>query len=160
MPSCIQTPPLIFQRSLHHIFTPAPSAKSSNGTGEIMLRNLQRYLQLRWNQGSVKGILLFALGSMLSAAPAFAQGNSGSIEGVVKDPSGGAVANATVHIAYGVSGYERTATTGSDGSFRFTNVPFNSYHTVVSAPGFDTYSQDIDVRSGVPVDVQIALKVG
>ncbi len=125
-----------------------------------MLRNLQRYLQLRWNQGSVKGILLFALGSMLSAAPVFAQGNSGSIEGVVKDPSGGAVANATVHIAYGVSGYERTATTGSDGSFRFTNVPFNSYHTVVSAPGFDTYSQDIDVRSGVPVDVQIALKVG
>ena len=125
-----------------------------------MLRNLQRYLQSRWNQGSVKGILLFALGSMLSAAPVFAQGNSGSIEGVVKDPSGGAVANATVHIAYGVSGYERTATTGSDGSFRFTNVPFNSYHTVVSAPGFDTYSQDIDVRSGVPVDVQIALKVG
>ena len=125
-----------------------------------MLRNLQRYLQSRWNQGSVKGILLFALGSMLSAAPVFAQGNSGSIEGVVKDPSGGAVANATVHIAYGVSGYERTATTGSDGSFRFTNVPFNSYHTVVSAPGFDTYSQDIDVRSSVPVDVQIALKVG
>ena len=126
-----------------------------------MLRNLQRYLQLRWNQGSAKGILLFALGSMLSAAPVFAQlGNSGSIEGVVKDPSGGVVANATVHIAYGVSGYERTATTGNDGSFRFTNVPFNTYHTVVSEPGFDTYSQDIDVRSSVPVGVQIALKVG
>jgi Carboxypeptidase regulatory-like domain len=87
-------------------------------------------------------------------------GNSGSIEGVVKDSSGGVVPNATVEIAYSVSGYSRTAATGSDGSFRFTNVPFNTYHLVVTATGFASFVQDVDVRSTVPTVVQIGLKVG
>ncbi len=107
----------------------------------------------------------FALLALLSlcfgAIPARGQlGNSGSIEGVVKDASGGVVANATVEISYSVSGYRRTATTGSDGSFRFTNVPFNTYHMVVTASGFDAFVQDVDVRSTVPTPVQIGLKVG
>ncbi|MDP9339808.1 MAG: TonB-dependent receptor [Acidobacteriota bacterium] len=94
------------------------------------------------------------------AAPGRAQlGNSGSIEGVVKDPSDAVVANATVEIAYSVSGYSRTAITGSDGAFRFTNVPFNTYHVVVTAPGFEAYTQDVDVRSSVPTAIQISLKV-
>jgi len=126
-----------------------------------MLRNLQRYLQLRWNQGSAKGILLFALGSMLSAAPVFAQlGNSGSIEGAVKDPSGSSVAGAKVEIANPISGFRRETVTGTDGNFRFTNVPFNPYHLVVTAPGFSSYTQDVDLRSTVPTSLQIVLKLG
>src|SRR5437762_11109121 len=87
-------------------------------------------------------------------------GNSGSIEGVVTDPSGGVVAGATVEISYAVSGFHREATTGSDGSFKFTNVPFNSYHLAVTAGGFENYAQDVDVRSAVPATVQISLKIG
>ena len=37
-------------------------------------------------------------------------------------------------------------------SFRFTNVPFNPYHLAVTAKGFAGYTQDVDVRSSVPVD--------
>jgi hypothetical protein len=59
-----------------------------------------------------------------------------------------------------VSGYQRETTTGSDGSFRFTNVPFNSYHLVVTTSGFASYTQDVDVRSSVPTSIQIGLKVG
>jgi len=87
-------------------------------------------------------------------------GNSGSIEGVVKDPSGAVVAGATVQIANPVSGYTRIATTDANGSFHFTNVPFNPYHMTVSAEKFAAYSQDSEVRSGVPVHVEIALKIG
>jgi hypothetical protein len=87
-------------------------------------------------------------------------GNSGSIDGVVKDSSGGIVAGATVEISYAVSGYQRQATTGSDGTFRFTNVPFNTYHLVVTTPGFAPYTQDVDVRSTVPTSIQIGLKLG
>src|SRR5262249_54058732 len=47
-----------------------------------------------------------------------------------------------------------------DGAFRITNVPFNPYHIVVTAAGFDAHSVDADVRSGVPTVVQIALKIG
>jgi hypothetical protein len=106
---------------------------------------------------------VFVLGMMLflAACPANAQmGNSGSIDGVVKDPSGGVVAGATVEISYPVSGYQRETTTGSDGAFRFTNVPFNTYHLVVTTPGFASYTQDVDVRSTVPTSIQIGLKLG
>ncbi len=98
---------------------------------------------------------------LFCATPSRAQmGNSGSIDGVVKDPSGGVVAGATVEISYAVSGYRRETTTGADGAFRFTNVPLNTYHMVITAPGFGSYTQDVDVRSSVPVSVAISLKVG
>jgi hypothetical protein len=110
---------------------------------------------------SISAILVLGFVFSFLAGPIKAQvGNSGSIEGVVKDPSGGVVAGATVEISYAVSGFHRDTTTGSDGSFKFTNVPFNSYHFVVKAGGFDTYTQDVDVRSGVPVTLQIGLKIG
>ncbi len=105
----------------------------------------------------------FILGLVLlfAAGPANAQlGNAGSIEGVVKDSSGGVVAGAKVEISYAVSGYKRETATGSDGAFRFTNVPFNTYHLVVTTPGFASYTQDVDVRSSVPTSIQIGLKVG
>ena len=104
----------------------------------------------------------FVLGLVLFAAPGPARaqlGNSGSIEGVVKDPSGGVVAGATVEVSYPVSGFQRTATTDADGAFKFTNVPFNPYHLTVTAPGFAPITQDVDVRSAVPVTLQISLKI-
>jgi Carboxypeptidase regulatory-like domain len=88
------------------------------------------------------------------------QGNSGTIEGVVKDQSGASVPGAKVEIANPVSHYQRGTTTDTDGNFRFTNVPFNPYHLVVTASGFGSVSQDVDVRSSVPVNLPIALKVG
>jgi hypothetical protein len=111
----------------------------------------------------LRNCTVFVLGFvlLLAAGPAKAQlGNAGSIEGVVKDSSGGVVPGAKVEIAYAVSGYQRETTTGSDGSFRFTNVPFNSYHLVVTTSGFASYTQDVDVRSSVPTSIQIGLKVG
>jgi len=98
---------------------------------------------------------------ILFAAIAGAQlGNSGSIEGIVKDPSGGVVANATVEIANPVSGYSRTAVTGRDGAFRFTNVPFNPYHLSVTAQGFAGFTQDVEVRSTVVTKVDVLLRLG
>jgi hypothetical protein len=95
------------------------------------------------------------------AIPSRAQlGNSGSIEGVVKDASGGVVAGAKLEISNPVSGFRREVITGSDGSFRVTNVPFNPYHLAVSAEGFSSTTQDVDVRSTVPTTLQINLKVG
>ncbi len=115
-----------------------------------MFRNLRSY-----------ALFVLGLSFLFSAVPSRAQlGNSGSIEGVVKDPSGAVVANAAVAISYAVSGLRRDATTSGDGAFRFTNVPFNPYHLEVTAAGFASYSQDVDVRSSVPTTVQITLKLG
>ena len=107
------------------------------------------------------GFLVLSVCSLLFAVPARAQlGNSGSIEGVVKDQSGASVPGAKVEITNPVSSFHRETTTDSDGNFRFTNVPFNPYHLVITAAGFNSVSQDVDVRSTVPVNLPIALKVG
>jgi hypothetical protein len=116
--------------------------------------------QLNFRTVLILGIVLGFV-QLWAASPSNAQlGNSGSIEGVVKDVSGGVVAGATIEISYPVSGYQRQTTTGADGSFKFTNVPFNTYHLTAAAPGFAAYTQDVDVRSSVPTSIQIGLKLG
>jgi hypothetical protein len=107
-------------------------------------------------------ITLFVWMLSLSVAPrVFAQsGNAGSIEGVVKDQSGAAMANAKVEISNPVTGLQRSTATGVDGAFRFTNLPFNPYHMVVTADGFGGFTQDVDVRSTVPTVVPVSLKIG
>jgi hypothetical protein len=106
-------------------------------------------------------LLVFSFSFLFGAIPSRAQlGNSGSIEGVVTDVSGGVIAGAKVEVSNPVSGFSREITTGTDGSFRFTNVPFNPYHMAVTAVGFESHSQDVDVRSTVPTTLQISLKVG
>jgi hypothetical protein len=106
------------------------------------------------------GFLILSLSLLLLAPLSRGQGNSGTIEGVVKDQSGASVPGAKVEIANPVSHYQRGTTTDTDGNFRFTNVPFNPYHLVVTASGFGSVSQDVDLRSSVPVNLPIALKVG
>jgi hypothetical protein len=101
-------------------------------------------------------VLALAFGVSLRAQ----SGNFGSVQGVVSDPSGAAVAGASVEIQNPVSGYDRTATSGSDGHFAFSNVPLNPYHMTVTAAGFQSYVQDVDVRSAVPVSANVALKIG
>ena len=86
-------------------------------------------------------------------------GNATSITGVVLDPSGAVIVNALVEVRNPVSGFSRNAVTDVAGKFTIPNVPFNSYHLMITAKGFDAYARDVDVRSTVPVDLSIALKV-
>src|SRR5208283_1205300 len=105
--------------------------------------------------------LFFVFSFFAWVVPGRAQlGNAGSIEGIVKDPSGAAVVSAVVEINNVVSGVVRTTTTAADGTFRFTNVAFNPYHMTVTANGFAAYAQDVEVRSGVPTKADVNLKVG
>src|SRR5262245_32048708 len=112
---------------------------------------------------SLRGILLLLaalfIGIFVTCYNAAAQSASGTIQGVVKDPSGAVVAGAKVEISYPISGFHRETITGATGEFHFSNVPFNPYHLVVTAKGFSAYSQDVDVRSAVPVAVQVSLGI-
>jgi hypothetical protein len=102
-------------------------------------------------------VLYFALGL---GANAQSGGSSTLVSGAVVDPSGAVVPNATVEILNPVSAFDRTTATDSSGKFTISNVPFNPYHLTVTAQGFAAYSQDIDVRSVVPVTLKISLTVG
>jgi Carboxypeptidase regulatory-like domain len=105
-----------------------------------------------------------ALGALLLAFaiighPVFGQslGNAGTLEGSVVDPTGAAVAKATVTIHNAVTGYRQVTGTGSDGTFRFSNIPPNSYHVEVRAPGFAVFAQDVSVRNAVPIQLKASL---
>ncbi len=104
-------------------------------------------------------LAIIALFATVATAGAQSVGNSGSINGTVLDPTGAAVAGATVEIRNPVSGYDRSTITDNAGKFEFTNIPFNPYHLTASAQGFASYVQDVEPRSSVPVSVPIKLRV-
>src|SRR3989442_6895976 len=105
-------------------------------------------------------VCLLALISVLSSA-SFGQAlSAGTVAGVVLDPNNAAVPNASVTIANSVTGFKRTVSTNTDGTFRFDNVPPNNYQLSVSASGFEDASQSLSVRTSVPISLKIPLSVG
>jgi hypothetical protein len=86
-------------------------------------------------------------------------GTSTSITGTVVDPTGAVVANATVEVRNPVSGFVRSTLTDNAGKFTFANVPFNPYHLTVSGEGFAPYVHDVDVRSAVPINLTVNMKI-
>ena len=86
-------------------------------------------------------------------------GGAGTVQGTVKDPTGGVMVAVTVDISNPVSGFKRSATTDAAGRFVFRNLPPNGYHLAVGAQGFDSFERDVAVRSGVPIDVDVTLKL-
>ena len=107
----------------------------------------------------ILALCVLGLSTLIMARPVFGQslGNAGTIQGNVFDPSGAVVAGATVTIRNPVSGYTQSATTTSDGSFRFNNIPPNPYHLEVTASGFTAFAQDVNVRNAIPVQVKASL---
>ena len=106
-------------------------------------------------------LVLLALG--FCGGSSFAQsssGSSGTIRGLVLDPSGAAVSGAAVEIQNPVSHYSRSTATDARGNFVFDNVPFNNYHLTANASGFQVGMQDVNVRTVVPAEVKIGLKLG
>jgi Carboxypeptidase regulatory-like domain len=103
--------------------------------------------------------LLITFSMVLGPIVSAQSGNSTSITGTVLDPSGAVVVNAAVEVRNPVSGYSRSAVTDAAGKFTIPNVPFNPYHVTVTGQGFAAYAQDVDVKSSVPINLTINLKV-
>src|ERR1051326_7015420 len=104
---------------------------------------------------------IFSLAIILSlSCMAFGQSlTAGTVGGTVRDPNNAVVPNATVTIENAVTSYKETATTGTDGTFRFNNVPFNTYVLTTVATGFAAVKQTLNVRSSVPINVDVPLAI-
>ena len=99
---------------------------------------------------------IFALA--VSTCGAYPQSiNSGTINGSVKDPSGAVVSHASVQLRNPVTGYQQSTLTDNSGAFRLNNIPQNNYRLMVSAPGFAAATQEVDVRSSRPLNVDLSL---
>jgi hypothetical protein len=95
------------------------------------------------------------------AMPSSAQelGGAGTVQGTVKDTTGGAMVSASVSLSNPVSGFSRSSTTDEAGRFVFRNVPPNPYHVEITAQGFDAIERDVEIRSSVPIDLALTMNV-
>src|SRR5712675_1760794 len=97
----------------------------------------------------------------LLAVGTSAMGQATSVRGTVVDPSGKAVAGATVELANSASKTERTTTTGDQGEYQFLFVPPGTYKLAVTASGFRHYEQtDLQLLVNTPATANVQLKIG
>jgi hypothetical protein len=102
-----------------------------------------------------------ALVSFLAAAFAFAQIPTGTILGVVTDPSGGVVPGADITITSTQTGATRALQTGVDGAYRASALGVGTYRIEVSHGGFKK-AEVASVALAVSQEavVNVALEVG
>jgi hypothetical protein len=108
-----------------------------------------------WNAA----IAVLILGIVVLPARGQGLGGAGTVQGTVKDPTGGVMQAVEVKIVNRVSGFARTATTDAGGRYVFNNLPPNAYHVSVVAQGFQALERDVDVRSGVPITLDLTLSI-
>ena len=95
------------------------------------------------------------------ALSAFAQSDNSSISGIVKDPSGAAVANAKVAVINESNNFERLVTTNESGFYTATNIAPGYYTVKVEAAGFKTATTTrIKLEAALPLAVNMDLSVG
>src|SRR3954453_20809932 len=84
-----------------------------------------------------------------------ALGGAGTITGTITDPTGAVIAGSTVTLSNPATGFKVTAQSDASGDFRLREWPPQSYHVEVTSPGFASSSQDVTVRSAVPITLKI-----
>jgi len=109
-------------------------------------------------------VLLLSLLLILLALPVWMMGQSqaanGTIEGVVKDASGGIIPGVTVIITNMESGLSRTVITDDKGHFRAPLLRVGRYSVEAKLEGFAPYVQKgITLTVGKTVSLDIILKV-
>lgn len=108
----------------------------------------------------MKRFLLTALLLTLLALGAWAQSTT-QVSGVVSDPSGAVIPNATVELENVATGLKRLMTTDSSGTYAFPQVVPGTYRITVRANGFRTATvNDVQLLVNTPSTVNVKLEVG
>ncbi len=98
--------------------------------------------------------LFFITLTLLACQLMFGQAFTSSIAGIVRDPSGSAVANAQIQLKNTGNNDVHQAVSHGDGTYDISNLLPGTYELTVTAPGFKTY-----VKSGLVLQAQVAGQV-
>ena len=96
---------------------------------------------------------------LLTAPPALAQVDQGTITGVIEDSSGAVIPNAAVALTNVDTGLVLQIRSNASGLFTFSPIKIGAYSLKIAAPGFETFTQqnlrvDVVARLNVPISLQ------
>jgi hypothetical protein len=106
--------------------------------------------------------VVFALALAISLSPtklAAQTSTTGAIIGTVTDPSGAVVPNATVDLKDNAKGATQSTKTSGAGIYQFNLLDPSNYTITVTASGFHTAKQTVELPLGTPITINIALSV-
>ena len=103
-------------------------------------------------------ILLFLL--ITGLVTTIAQVPTGTVRGIVADPSGAVLAGAAVTAKNKATGTVRTVETSSDGEFRISNLLPGDYELSVTMQGFKRYISNVTVQVGDTSTANVNLEIG
>jgi hypothetical protein len=104
----------------------------------------------------MKKALIIAV--ILWTLPMLAQSFTGELRLIVTDPSGAGV-KSTVKLISEANQYQYTFTTDEHGNLDAKRLPYGIYQVQIQAPTFAQVSESVEIRSAVPLDRAIRLKV-
>jgi hypothetical protein len=102
--------------------------------------------------------LLLHFAVLLLALPLLAQSNTGELRLKITDPAGLGL-KGTVELVSQGNDYRQTFATDDQGSLDAKRLPYGIYQVQIRAEGFAQASQSVEIRSALPLDRTIPLKV-
>ncbi|HTM04669.1 MAG TPA: TonB-dependent receptor [Vicinamibacterales bacterium] len=103
---------------------------------------------------------LAAASVLASPLPARAQLTTGTISGRIVDAQGAAIPGVTVEAADGETGFVRTDTTDTAGTYRLAALPAGKYEVKASLQGFEPFDRtpvDVNIATTTTIDVKLAV---
>jgi hypothetical protein len=110
-----------------------------------------------WRRVVSLSLLLLAFG----ASAGLAQSHLGSITGIITDPQGALVPEATVTATHAATGLHKSTKSNSAGIYLLPSLPLGVYAVSVERPGFGKYVREgITVNAGQRLGLDIELTIG
>ena len=101
--------------------------------------------------------LILSMGLTVSRA----QQNVGAVVGVVRDPSGAVVPNASLTVRSLATGVATEVKSNTEGAYAFPSVPIGEYTLTIRAVGFKTLERPaVRIVSSVTITLDVTLEVG
>ena len=109
----------------------------------------------------MKRVLCLSILLLCMLPAAFAQTTDGNIVGKLLDRSGAVIPNATVEIQNNATGFKLNTTSGSEGNYRFNNVPVGTYTLTAQANGFSTLvMKNLSVQLNKTSTADLQMEIG
>jgi hypothetical protein len=114
------------------------------------------------NSGEIMNkIFGFIAVTILCTGMAFGQVTTGTLVGIVRDPSGASIPNAPVVATNVATGVTYAGKTNGNGEYRIQYLPSGNYSVKAAAPGFNSETlNDVQIQSNLDATGDLKLSIG